>query len=329
MGRVSRILRGLGGLDAPSPARFSFDRAPCGLVPGQCSLVLLDRGSDPPSRLTIAQVRKVRLGLFAEDKCLPAPARVRARIARASDGMAENESGLRLRRCCRSARSKVSCGMDFGGQCCQGELPISLPLAPLRPAILCQPNIPLPLHGVNPRSILGQGWWRKAKADAVSRMGGRCEACGSGPEKESHKGRPWLEGHEIYKTSYSSGRLVFHGVTPLCHYCHNFVHSGRLGCIAGNEKTWAEVREILEHGFRVISTANSIRRAKAPMKVFPGSIDLARHENVRARTFGAVPYVIPESMVKWEDWRMEILGNAYDPVHGSRNDWAMAYGGPA
>lgn len=218
--------------------------------------------------------------------------------------------------------------MVIGEQCRQEELLIDLPPAPLRPAILCQPNLPLPLHGVNPRSILGQGWWRKAKADAASRMGGLCEACGSGPEKESHKGRPWLEGHEIYKISYSSGRIVFYGVTPLCHYCHNFVHSGRLGCIAGEEKTWGEVREILEHGFRIISSANSARGAKPPMKVFPGSIELALHENVRARTFGVVSYVIPETTVKWEDWRMEISGNLYGPVHASRGAWSKAYGGP-
>jgi len=211
-------------------------------------------------------------------------------------------------------------------QCQQEELPMGLPSAPLRPAILCQPNLPLPLHGVNPRSILGQGWWKKARTEAISRMGGLCEACGSGPEKESHKGRPWLEGHEIYKFSYPTGRLVFHGVTPLCHYCHNFIHIGRLGCIAGREKTWEEVCEILEHGFRVIGESNASRGDKPRMKVFPGSIDLARHENVRARTFGAVSYVIPETPVKWEEWRMEIAGNLYGPVHASRVAWSKAYG---
>ena len=222
--------------------------------------------------------------------------------------------------------------MNRSSQSRQEELLIDLPKSPLRPAILCQPNLPLPLHGVNPRSILGQGWWRKARIEAISRMGGLCEACGSGPEKESHKGRPWLEGHEIYKFSYSTGRLVFHGVTPLCHYCHNFIHSGRLGCIAGEEKTWQEVREILEHGFRVISAANAnlvARGDKPTMKVFPGSIDLARHKNVRARTFGAVAYAIPETTIKWEDWRMEISGNLYGPVRASKSEWSRAYGSPA
>lgn len=216
--------------------------------------------------------------------------------------------------------------MHIGEQSRQEELPLNLSIVPLRPSILCQPNIPLPLHGVNPRSILGQGWWRKARAEAVSRMGGLCEACGSGPEKESHKGRPWLEGHEIYKTSYSSGRLVFYGVTPLCHYCHNFIHSGRLGCVAGDEKSWEEVREILEHGFRLISETNSSRGGNPPMKVFPGSIELSHHGNIRAKTFGAVPYAIPETTIKWEDWRMEILGNLHGPVHTSRGAWSRAYG---
>lgn len=41
----------------------------------------------------------------------------------------------------------------------------------LKPEILCQPNVPTPLHGMAPRVVFGESWWNmKYRQDAIIRI---------------------------------------------------------------------------------------------------------------------------------------------------------------
>lgn len=72
------------------------------------------------------------------------------------------------------------------------------------PGILLQPNIPKPLHGLNPRSVLGKDWWDWQRHEAYKKFGFRCWACGVHQWRaEYHR---WLEGHESYRIDYGRGR---------------------------------------------------------------------------------------------------------------------------
>jgi hypothetical protein len=95
----------------------------------------------------------------------------------------------------------------------------------MKPEILTHPNIPKPLHGLNPRSILGIEWWDKVRYEAQKRNNFKCFACGIDKYETKEK---WLEGHEYWNIDYKTGKCEVVSIEPLCHKCHNFIHSGRL-----------------------------------------------------------------------------------------------------
>ncbi len=162
----------------------------------------------------------------------------------------------------------------------------------LHPEILMHPNIPKPLHEVNPRNIMGQAAWDVIRKEAYASTNYHCIACG------------------VHK-SEAKGRVEIDRIIPLCHYCHNFIHSGRLSMILGKEKEEDEVIEILEHGFKVL--------ADAGLSAFHFTVHLA-HE-LGADDHGVVPSITPDGETPaWEDWRLVWEGNEYPPKYKTYED---------
>jgi len=182
-----------------------------------------------------------------------------------------------------------------------------------KPEILTHPNIPKPLHGLNPRSILGKEWWDKNRFEAQKRNGYKCVACGV--HKSEAKKHQWLEGHEYWNIDYITGRCEVLSIEPLCHYCHNFIHSGRLQMIMGKDKTEIEVIEILEHGFKILSDNK--------LKCFPFTKSFA--ENIGASIFEVKSYKLPESNLDWLDYVMILEGKEYKSKFKDYDEWRSFY----
>jgi hypothetical protein len=183
----------------------------------------------------------------------------------------------------------------------------------LRPEILTHPNIPKPLHGINPRSIMGQEWWDLKRKEVYAKNNFRCIACGV--HKNNAKKHKWLEAHEFYNINYKKGIVEIVSIESLCHFCHNFIHSGRLKAILGKDKSLEEVRAILEHGFEILSQNN--------LKCFPGTLSLGK--NLFCNTFGVVDYKIPKSEAKWSDWLMIFEGKEFKSKFNSYENWQDFY----
>lgn len=93
------------------------------------------------------------------------------------------------------------------------------------PIILTHPNIPKPLHGVNPRTHMGQKWWDKQRKIAYAEHDNHCHACG---QHVAASLRSYLEAHEWYEYNYKTGEVKLYKIVALCHECHSFIHSGLL-----------------------------------------------------------------------------------------------------
>lgn len=184
----------------------------------------------------------------------------------------------------------------------------------LHPEILMHPNIPKPLHEVNPRNIMGQEKWDVIRKEAYASTNYHCIACGV--HKSDAKGHQWLEAHEFYNIDYEAGKVEIDRIIPLCHYCHNFIHSGRLSMILGEEKDEEEVIAILEHGFKILS--------EAELPAFYFTVHLA-HE-LDAETYGVLPASTPDGETPaWEDWRLVWNGVEYPPKYKTYEEWKARY----
>ena len=163
-----------------------------------------------------------------------------------------------------------------------------------RPEILLHPNIPKPLHGVNPRTIKGDSWWAKQREQAYASTDYHCAACGvSASEAKEHK---WLEAHELYDFDYAKGRMTFKETVPLCHYCHNYIHSGRM-------------RMLVDKGEMLESK----------------QLAITLHGNALIQKAGLKRPSPPKTCAQWSVWRLSLDGKLYKPIFASFDKWAAHY----
>ncbi len=164
----------------------------------------------------------------------------------------------------------------------------------LRPEILLHPNIPKPLHGLAPRTIMGEAWWDAERQKAYAKLDYHCWVCGT--HKSEAKFHNWLEAHEFYEIDYAKGSMVFKETVALCHACHNFIHSGRMiAMVDQGTMTRRKQQEILAHGEAI----------------------LKKH---RLHTPSA-----PLTCAKWGAWRLVLDGKKYKGNFKTFEDWMKAY----
>ena len=172
-----------------------------------------------------------------------------------------------------------------------------------RPKILLCPNVPKPMHGVAARVVLGAKWWNDTRRAAYQSTDFHCLACGV--EKYKARGQQWLEGHEIYRINYRRGRMVYIMTVPLCHYCHNYIHDGRMtALVEKGQMPQAAYVAIVQHGDEVL------RQAKVPESRY----NQKRIISLKARIS---PQIAVGVVAAWENWRLVIDGKEYPPLYAT------------
>ena len=140
-----------------------------------------------------------------------------------------------------------------------------------------------------------------------------CICCGI--NKNNAKYHKWLEAHEYWKFDYFKGIGEILDIVPLCHSCYNFIHSGRLSKIIGKEKTINEVKDILEHGLKILS--------ENYIKCFPFTLEFAKYLN--CKTYNIESYNLPEDIIEWSDWKLIWNNKEYKSKFNSYEEWYNFY----
>ena len=210
-------------------------------------------------------------------------------------------------------------------------LPLKTDPIQTRPELLQHPRLPMPLHGLNPRTLKGADWWDGVRRQAYAAHGQRCWACGVPAAEAIFSQR--LEAHEAYRIDYKKQVAEMVEVVALCHACHNFIHNGRLLNLLGSGQIAPEMFvEILRHGFAVLRAARlkphlhaveaceeGFKLMKARGLALPewaGQIEALRAKALK-----------PKVETGWEKWRLVIDGTAYAPLFASEKEWTDHFSG--
>ena len=124
-----------------------------------------------------------------------------------------------------------------------------------RPVILQHPQIPGPLSGMNPRTILGRKWWDRERRRAYKKNHYNCHACGESPDFDPYQDK--LHAHECYAIDWRHGKAVYIETVALCYSCHAFIHAGRLRALVDEGETDPkELTHILSRGVELLQSVN-------------------------------------------------------------------------
>jgi hypothetical protein len=177
----------------------------------------------------------------------------------------------------------------------------------LRADLLLHPNIPKPLHGVNPRTVKGRKWWDAKRKLVYKSTNYHCLACGV--HKYDAVGPKHLEAHEIYDVDYSRGRAVFQEIVPLCNFCHSYIHDGRLqNLLQTNQLPHSKFARIIQHGDRVLKAAGLVRPTR----------------NQREAEIDKI--ISSGNMAPWGEWRMVMGKHFYEPKFKTLEEWIKFHG---
>ena len=196
----------------------------------------------------------------------------------------------------------------------QPKLKVPEMLLPLRPEILTHPNVPKPLHGVNPRIIFGQAWWDKTRQKVYEETNYHCIACGVHKLHAEIYAR--LEAHEFWNIDYNTGRCEVTSIVPLCHSCHMFIHSGRMSALVGTDMETETVIQIIKHGYKILKQNN--------LKAYHVVAELAAKLGVD--TLGVPSYdIVPNPNLGWEDLYMVYEGQEFPARFKNLEEWKLEY----
>lgn len=186
------------------------------------------------------------------------------------------------------------------------KLPVRKPCpVPIRPELLLHPNIVKPLHGVNPRSIYGSAWWNRTRLLTYKSTEFHCAACGV--SKWEARSRKWMEAHEVYEIDYQKGRATFKEVVPLCHYCHNYIHDGRMTHLLEKGLLHhAKFVAVIKHGDSVLRKAGLERLTHRERELEVQALEAAG------------------KLCRWSQWRLILDGKEYEPIYKSYAEWVQA-----
>lgn len=200
--------------------------------------------------------------------------------------------------------------------------------------LLTMPNIPKPLHGVNPRTIMGEAAWTKARKAAYYKAGYKSEISGMLCAEPGS-----LHAHEVYDVNYVTGVCTFKricAITPKEHVY--FIHSGRMITLWKSDNplyTTEKVLDGVENGFKLIYEWNKTHKHSEKLKAYQTFLEYLKQPELKEPMERLIEkYEIEfwgedtKRMCDWEDWKLVIAKGErreeYPTPYANFSEWEEA-----
>lgn len=188
--------------------------------------------------------------------------------------------------------------------------------------IITMPNIYKALHGVAPRTVLGNRNWNKMRKKCYFDADYKCEVCGA---------EGTLHAHELYDTNWEKGFAKFDRCVCLCPKCHLLgIHTGRAITLfkKGNPLyTSSRLLDGAEHTFRLVSEYNE-QHPDNQLRVYATFLNYLNQPELE----GTMRRLIKQYNIKfyiedighiaaWSKWKLIIDDKVYPTPYKSYFDW--------
>lgn len=202
--------------------------------------------------------------------------------------------------------------------------------------LLTMPNIPKPLHGLAPRTVMGDYEWGKVRKQCYADAHDLCEICGMVLSGKRGPGLVLHEAHEAYETDYETYTSTFIRPICVCGFCHRFIHSGRaITCYLNHEPLWTKeyMLTIAEHGFSLIDQWNRQHPDDEPLRVYETMLswvdEPSLHDEMQElidkyhiEFWGAPHRKIWDN--SWGKWKLVYKDTEYYSPYQTPMDWERA-----
>lgn len=198
------------------------------------------------------------------------------------------------------------------------------------PAILTMPNIPHPLHGMAPRTLLGEQNWDEMRRKCYQDANYICQASGlqcSGPP----------HAHELYSIDYKHQTMTFERAVCLTGELHTkFIHSGRAITMHAKGEwghSTAQLLTVAKTGFQLIKEWNDTHPDEQ-LRVFYAFLAWMEVKDLRRWLQPMIeqyeikfykPSIATTSPKTWSNWKLIIDGVEYPTPYKSIEDWKKVY----
>ena len=195
-------------------------------------------------------------------------------------------------------------------------------------AVIGMPNIPKPLHHVNPRNILGPTTWNKMRKACYNAANMTCEICG----KKQDTG--YCDAHEIYDIDYTTGTAIFKRTVCTCRLCHRYgIHTGRCITLFKGHNPLMPKEALLagaENAFKTIAKYNKDHPGE-DLRCYYVFIEYLREDELREpmleliKKYNVKFYMEdPKKMAKWADWKLIIGSREFPTPYKNEEEWREA-----
>lgn len=197
------------------------------------------------------------------------------------------------------------------------------------PRILSMPNIPHPLHGLAPRTVIGNSAWNVMRKRCYYDAGYKCQACG----KQCEPGQ--CDAHELYTINYVTGESKFERCVCLCRICHRLsIHTGRALTLYKKKSPMMSKEKLLEgaeNAFRLVGEYNKEHQKLEPVRLFSTFKDYfdvpeLHDKMVELQEKYDIKFYEPthKAMADWSKWHLVYGSKSYKTPYANAEEWAEA-----